>query len=208
MDGAPGFIVRGRLGCNLAGSKEQRRREGASGVVRFRVGLEVQLHGQLGLACRSRTRDTTEGASGIPKNAIVPGGSRVGELRMVEDVVAFHSELEADSRFGGKVEVLGQDHVGIVDSRAVSRIAMDIAKDTERLVGKARFGNVRIAGAVSNAAHTRIALHDWGDLVWSIGAGIEVGVEGAPIGIGTTARVGDIEREAGGGRYDAADLPA
>src|SRR5271156_577313 len=102
--------------------------EGALGW-KVRVGLEVDLHGQLGLAGRvGRVY-----CGYFAKGATSVGAGRVRELRVIEDVIALHAELEADDAILREDEVLGEDHVGVVDAGAMVGIAVDVAEGADVL---------------------------------------------------------------------------
>ena len=62
----------------------------------------------------------------------------LGELRVVEDVVAFHTELERADTIARQREVLGEDEVGVVDARAMVLVSPAlVAEGAECLSSKA-----------------------------------------------------------------------
>ena len=65
-------------------------------------------------------------------------GGGVVELRVIEDIVAFQTELNTDIALRHDVEVLGQNHVRVVDSGTVIRVAVDVAEGSKNFRLKCR----------------------------------------------------------------------
>ena len=96
---------------------------------------------------------------------------------MVEDVVAFHADLQCSETIARQRKVLGHDEVGIVDSGTVVSVAGDIAEAANRLWcegGCLKEGGCVVAGACGVDIHcAQIAPDQGSSLVGNIRAGVE-----------------------------------
>src|ERR1035438_6647486 len=95
---------------------------------------------------------------------------------MVEDVVAFHTNLDVAGSIAAEREVLGEDHVGVVAAGAVIRIAVNVAEPAERLhveLAGCAYSPVEPAAVTIGKAGARILTRQRSKLFRNIRAGIE-----------------------------------
>ncbi len=96
---------------------------------------------------------------------------------MVEDVVAFHADLQRPDTIARQREILGDDEIGIVDSGTVVPVAGDIAEAADRL--RCEGGWLKEGGGVVACARgvdvhlTQIAPYQGSSLIRNIRAGVE-----------------------------------
>ncbi len=97
-------------------------------------------------------------------------------MSVVEDVVAFHTDLHVAGAIARYGEVLANDEIGVVDSGTVVPVAGDIAEAADRLGcegGGLEEGNGVVAGACGVDIHlAQIALDQGSGLVGNIRAGV------------------------------------
>lgn len=92
--------------------------------------LEVDLACDLGQAARGCTSDLAEGTGCEVRGWGV-------ELRVVEDVVTFHTKLERADTVTRQRDVLGDHDVDVVDAGSVIGVATDVAEASDWFCGKA-----------------------------------------------------------------------
>ena len=136
---------------------------------------------------------------------------------MIEDVVAFHTELDVAAAFAREADVFRDDDVGVEETGAVVGGCGECCRRSRRVHRRKRrwvrwrWFRRRRSSSIRRVDRGCGGCRRWrgGDLLGDVRASVVGGVGGAPEGVGSAVTaISDVKWEAGGEGGDTADLPA